>query len=289
MTWQLVIILQIIASSLMTIYTRHVSLSVKRVFFGVAVLSYVAIAGVGWLYYSLATGGVMTLPGHEAWLYLLVEGVCIPAAWLVQYRLIAYIGATGAVIVAMLNTLMAALAGVIFLHDTITTVSILGGVMILTGAMIALRLQPDAQHVVHVPFLLKLTLVVIGAVLYSVGMYAEKLVVNETGPWGYMGFGWSMQAIGAVALFTLFGGAELAYLTHSAIRKGVMLGLITSIAGGLYIYALSIGSLSHTIIAISGKAALVVVLAAIFLRERNAWPWRIIAIVLTTLGLILFL
>lgn len=289
MTWQFAIIIQIIASSVMTMYTRQLSLSVKKVFFGVAVLSYIAVASAGWIYSSIASGAHITLPASGVWPYLLIEGICIPAAWLIQYKLISYIGASNAVIVTTLNTLVTALAGILFLHDTLTLTFVIGGALVLGGVLIALRLQPDTIHKTRAPLVLKVGLTVVGALLFGAGMYAEKVAVNDMGAWDYMGFGWSMQAVGALTLFMLFGKAELKHMKRIAIRKGFILGILTSIAGALYIYAVSIGSLSHTIIAVSGKTVLVMALAALFLHERNAWPQRLLAFVLTAVGLMLIL
>ncbi len=289
MSWQIAIILQIIASAAMILYTRRLSLSVRRVFFGVAVLSYVTVAGAGWLYSSVATGSDITFPSTAIWPYLLIEGFCIPAAWLVQYRLISYVGASNAVIATTLNTLATAAAGILLLHDKFTISFVAGAILLLTGVFTALRLQPDMVHKTQVSFAVKVGLVIVGALLFSAGMYAEKVVINDMGFGEYMAFGWSMQAVGALVLFALFGRAELKRVDKTAIHKGAVLGILTSVAGGLFVYAVSIGSLSHTIIASSGKAAVVMVLAALFLHERNAWLKRLIAFALSVTGLMLIL
>ena len=91
--------------------------------------------------------------------------------------------------------------------------------------------------------------------------------------------------IGVTLLFILFDRNEIPYINREIIQKGLLLGLITSIAGGLYIYALSLASLSHTIIATSGKVAITVLLAAVFLKERNNLLLRITAFLLSMIGL----
>lgn len=285
MSWQLTIILQIFASTVMTLFTRRLSLSVKKVFFGVGVLSYITIAAAGWIFASTHGHGLPTVPTGKVWLYLLAEGFFIPAAWLVQYKLIGYIGASNAIIVTAFNTLSTAVMGILFLGDALNPAFILGGSLIIGGILIALRLQPDTQHHVHASLRLKLALTIAGAMLFAVGMFYEKVAINHIGAWHYAAYGWSMQAVGALGLFVLFGQKERVHITPSVIRKGVVLGALTSVAGMLYIYAVSKGSLSHTIVATSGKTAIVMVAAAIFLHERNSILRRLAAFALTVIGL----
>ncbi len=287
MTWQFIIILQIIVSALMTIFTRHISLSTKHAFFIVGVASYLAIAVAGWMYAVILGSNGIIPPSNAMWPLLLVEGVCIPAAWLVQYQLIRRIGASNTAIVTMLNTVMTAAFGIVLLHDTLSLPFAVGGLLILTGVAIALRLRPDEIHTSELTLPAKYGLVALGAILFSIGMWAEKTIVDDIGSWNYMGFGWTMQALGALALLLIFGRSELKKLNKKVITKGIILGLITSIAGGLYVYAIGLGTLSHTIVATSGKVVIVMVIAAFVFRERNNLIARITSFVLTVVGLAL--
>jgi hypothetical protein len=61
----------------MALFTRAVSLSVKRGFFGVAMLSYITIAVFGWIYVSMFGDAVFSLPNTQAWGYLTIEGLFI--------------------------------------------------------------------------------------------------------------------------------------------------------------------------------------------------------------------
>lgn len=289
MTWQIVILAQILVSSLMTLFTRHVTLSVKKVYFGVGVLSYIAVALMGWVYAVVGNEGFPTLPDTSVWPFLLIEGICIPAAWLVQYRLISYIGASSVSVVAVLNTLTTALLGLIVLHESVDLIFVIGAMLVLSGVILALSIQPDIKHRSRVGMQKKVALAVLGAALFGVGMLAEKIAVTSIGVWDYTGFGWTMQALGALSLLIMFGRKEISLIRGSVISLSLVLGILTSVAGGLYVYALAIGSLSHTIIATSGKAAIVLILAALFLAERNQLQRRVIAFILTMTGLALIL
>lgn len=285
MTWQIAITLQVLVSSLMTLFTRRVTLSTKNVFFSIGVLSYSMIAVMGFVYSLFYNHGLPVAPSATTWLYLFVEGFCIPLAWLVQYKMIGYIGAGNAIVVSALNTTAAALMGVVFLHELLTPAFVVGSVFIIVSALASMRLSPDIEHHTKVSFGTKALLAGSAALLFAVGMYAEKVAITNMGVFNYSAFGWGMQFIGVAVVFLLFGRAELPHISASVARKGLLLGAITSIAGGLYIYALSIGNLSHTIVATSGKVAITVFLAAIFLNERNALKIRIGALLVSVAGL----
>ena len=187
-------------------------------------------------------------------------------------------------IVTTLNTLGTAFLGIGFLGEMLTWQLAVGALLVFCGVVIALRLKPDSVHNDAMVFRTKLGLTLLGTILFAVGMYAEKVAITLTGVWDYAAFGWSLQAVGAIALYVLFGRKESEYMTRKFIGKGAILGLLTSVAGGLYIYALSMGTLSQTIIATSGKIVVVMLLAALFLHERNALGYKIIAFLLTATG-----
>lgn len=285
MTWQIAITLQILISAFMTVFTRRVTLSTKQVFFGVGVASYLMVALCGLVFSLIYNNALPAWPTTIAWVYILIEGLCIPAAWLIQYKLIGYIGAGNAITVSTLNTISTALLGVLFLDEGLSISFIIGALFIISGTLIALRIRPDLEHHSRPPITLMFTLITAGAMLFAIGMYFEKMAINTIGVWNYSAYGWGMQLIGVTALFILFGRKELPHIRPRVIKDSLLLGLITSLAGGLYIYALSIGSLSHTIVATSGKIAITVLLAAVFLNERNDLLLRVTAFLLSMIGL----
>ncbi|MBC7707864.1 hypothetical protein H7Y63_01440 [Polaromonas sp.] len=288
MSWQIVISAQIIVSSLMTICTRRLALTNRTLFFVVGVLTYGVIAVMGVIYSLAFGGGLPQILNHEAWPYLIGEGIAIPSSWLLQYKIISKLGASNAVLITMLNNIGAASLGILLLNDDYTATFFIGAVFICLSIIIAFRVQPDTAHPQTVPLHTKLGLVSAMVVLFALGMYCEKQAITLIGVWNYSGYGWGLQFLGAFMVFLIFGRHELASVTKSALRQGILVGLLTSFAGGLYIYALSIGTLSHTIVAASGKIALTGLLAAIFLHERNQLRLRLAALLLSITG-ILFL
>lgn len=242
-----------------------------------------------WFYGGIFGNFPSILPDTQTWVYLVVQGLCIPGSWLVQYRLISYIGASNTAIVTTLNTMTTATVGLVFLNEPLSWLFLGGSVVIFAGILLALGLQPDTEHHAKVSMRLKVGLAISGAVLFAIAMFAEKLAINQLGAWSYAGFGWSMQALGATGFFMIFGRSELPYINSQVVKRTAILGVLTSLAGMLYVYALSMGSLSHTVVATSGKVAVVLVLSAIFLRERNALLRRITAFMLVVTGLFIIL
>ena len=285
MNWQTATIFQVIVGSLVTIFARKISLSVKKVFFGIGTVSFLAIAVAGLFYSTVHRGSLPEWPSAQAWPYIFIEGLSIPAAWFITYKTIKIMGASNAAIINILNMLSSAVFGIVFLHDGYSPKLILGALLIIISAFISLNIAPDEEHKSINNIKLLYILILVGAIMFGLGMYAEKMAVSKIGVWNYAVFGWGMQAIGALILFIIFGREEVKYFNKEIIKKGILLGLMTSVAGGLYVYALSKGSLSNTIIASSGKIAITVFLAAVLLKERNDLIIRLFAFILAILGI----
>lgn len=287
MSWQLIIIILILVSSIVTMFTRRVALSTKRVFYGVGAFSYLAIAISGTIMSIIYNHGLPTMPSGNTWVYIILEGMFIPIAWLFQYKLISYIGASNAVIVSSINTIGVAIMGIIFLNEPLSVSFVCGSLTVLISAYVALQIQPDLAHRASVSLKTKLILALGTLIFYGLGLYFEKLAINAMDVWNYSSFGWSMQFIGALMIFLIFGRHEIPSINRLVVSNGLILGFMTSIAGGLYIFALSKGTLSHTIVASSGKVALTMMLSALMLKERNQLQLRIASFALSTIGICL--
>lgn len=84
----------------------------------------------------------------------------------------------------------------------------------------------------------------------------------------------------------IFGRKEIAKTNSSFWPQALIAGLLTALAGALFILSLSKGLLSVIILAASAKVALTAVLAIWLLKERNNIKRRIAAIFITITGLI---
>jgi drug/metabolite transporter (DMT)-like permease len=100
-------------------------------------------------------GGLMTLPlllavpipttpGPDDYLLLLLLGSVMSAlAYVLYFRLVADWGATRAISVEFVVTLIAVLVGALLLHEPLTAVQLVGGAVILVGCALALGLLPS--------------------------------------------------------------------------------------------------------------------------------------------------
>ncbi len=271
----------------MTIFSRRLALSDNKLYYILGVCTYATVAVMGCIYAVVFHGGITGMPSAEAWAYIIIEGICIPASWLLLYKLISIVGASNSTVTSLMNTVVTALLGILLLHEPFTMSFLAGTVLLLTSGYLALTIQADTRHHRSVALMKKVALIIGMVSFYSVGMYCEKKAIGIVGVWDYAVFGWGMQFVGISVICLLVGRSELAHVSWQSVRGGLLLGLITSVAGLLYIYALSIGTLSHTVVATSGKLGLTMVLAALLLGERNALKKRILTLVLSTVGIAL--
>lgn len=285
--WPIIVASQIVVSSLTTITTRKLSLSNQRVFFVVGFFTYLVVAVMGILV-SFASGIEPSyLPSGEAWGYILPASLLIVSSWLLLYKIITLFGASNAVLVSMANYIVTALLGFVVLDEPISPTFIIGAVLVLSGIMIVFYIKPDSTHVVQISTMTKLLLVfgMVGA--FSSGMMFEKLAIDAMGVWQYARYGWLMQFVCATIIVGMLGRREIVHTSQETIKKALVLGLLTSVAGGLYILALSLGTLSDTVLAVSAKVTLTSVLAYLILRERNALGLRLIALIISLFGMVL--
>ncbi|PVZ39147.1 DMT family transporter [Pseudomonas sp. CC120222-01a] len=90
---------------------------------------------------------VPTLPQASDWLYLALSGSVMSATTYVLYfGLVARIGATRAISVEFVVTLVAVLVGALFLGETLSLLQAAGGLVILLGCLLVLGLLPGRKR-----------------------------------------------------------------------------------------------------------------------------------------------
>jgi drug/metabolite transporter (DMT)-like permease len=274
----------------MTLWARRLTLNYKKAFYLVVFCNYAIIALIGIALAIIANhGSLPALPTPSSYIYLIGVGIFIPLSWLLGYKLIAIVGASNGVIAGLASFVITALFGVVLLGESISLAFIIGCIFLLLGMYISLRIQPDEKHKNSSSLVLKVSLVMGSALAIAVGLLCEKEAITALGVWSYSAYGWGMQFVGATILLFILGRQELKKIPTGLIKNSLFIGLLSSIAGGLFIYALSKGTLSSTMMATSAKATLTVVLAAIFLKERNNIPTRILALCVSIVGLVFVL
>ncbi|WP_079228455.1 DMT family transporter [Pseudomonas putida] len=90
---------------------------------------------------------VPALPQASDWLYLLISGSVMSATTYVLYfGLVARIGATRAISVEFVVTLVAVLVGALFLGEALSLLQAAGGLVILLGCLLVLGLLPGRKR-----------------------------------------------------------------------------------------------------------------------------------------------
>lgn len=287
MTWSTIMLLMIIASGLKVLLARKLALKTDKLFFTVALISLATVALFGFIYATLYFGYIPAIPSGHVWWFLLAEGLMIPMYWLAEYKLIQRLGASNAITINSTSIFMAALTGIIFLNESISWRFALATLFFVLSIVTIRNIAPDTKTVKVKFGVGTISLVIFMGLMFAGGIFFEKLAINTIGVWNYAAYGWTMQFLGASMLMLMFGRHEVGHASPVLIRKVVLLGFVTSIAGGLFIYGLSIGTLSHTVTATIGKIAFTILLAAIFLGERNAMKLRITSFILAAIGVYL--
>ncbi len=203
--WPVVIVAQVIASSVMTVITRKLSLSNRRVFFVVGFVIYAVVALMGIVYSLLFGVELAYTPSIEAWRLILPASVGIVISWLLVYRTISIVGASNAVLITMVNYIATATLGYVVLGEDVSSTFLLGAVLILTSMYIAFSVRADTSHTAHVPIRTKVLLVAAMAAAFSFGMLFEKQAIDTMGVWQYARFGWFMQFVCASVLVAVVG------------------------------------------------------------------------------------
>ena len=277
----------VVVSTFMSLWTRKISLINKNVFFTTGLLNYLIVAIVGvWLSLAYNNFSLPTLPSGNLPLYLVGVGFFIPLSWLAQYKLVYLVGAANGAIATTISYITSALFGFLFLAEGLTVTFGIGSILLVTATYISLTIRADQKHkTTNKSRSLKIFLVLVSSLALALGLLFEKHSVDVAGYWNYLFYGWTMQLLGASVIWLIFGRKELKQVNKRNVLYGLSLGLVVSLSGTTFVYALSKGTLSATVMVTSAKITLTVVPAAVFLKERNELTKRLVALALAIVGL----
>ncbi len=290
MSWNTVIVLQIITSSFLTLWYRQTGIVLKQRTLQISFVVYIWVALSGTLISYFANDfSVPSIPSREALIFICLEGFFIPAYWIIQFKLIRMLGAANSVIIQTLNYWMAASFGLILLGDNITKYFLVGLIFIVSAVYLSLSASTKAtQKSINWDLnLSKLGLIILAAFFFAAGMTAEKIAIEKTGLWNYAFYGWLAQFVGATCFYLIFDQNRKIAISRRFLFYSSVAGIITALSGFFFIYALSSGLLSKTIILASSKIVLTSVLAVYFFKENNNLLRRFSALLLAVLGLVM--
>ncbi len=288
MAWYHVMVMQIIAGSMATLWYRRTSVLYKNKHFLIMLVVYACVAMAGVVLSLVAnSGSIARINSVSQLMYVITVGIAIPISWLAQYKLISHIGAANVAITQAVNFLTVALFGFIFLGDSISLYTIFGAITLLFALYVSFSITKVGSKRSTLSLQKKIIFVAISSIALAVGLACEKLAIDSMGVWSYVLYGWTLQFVGAAIIFLIFGRKEIKKIPSSLWFAAFIAGTLTAFSGALFILALSKGMLSEVILSSIAKVVLTTVLAIIVLKERNNINRRLLALCLAIVGLIM--
>lgn len=225
----------------------------------------------------------LAFPSGLIWNFLLVILLLTPA-YLFKYRGYQLIGASEVVIFSVTGRLWNIFGAWLFLHETVTLKVILGGLLVLAGAMLSCYERGKFLWSKGV------IVVLISAILFGFGDINGFYILRSYDSSNFLIYSYLLPVL-ALLILQPKTVLKLRYYLHKgrAWKMGVLslcdtLGMLT-----LYL-AYQVGGNASIISPLrSTSIILTVLLAAIFLNERNNLSNKIIGAIVAVIGIILLL
>lgn len=233
----------------------------------------------------------LMLPHHVQWSWwlvflLVVEGLAIGFYNKLSFRAIKRLPIAHFQTLNQSFNIFVILGGWLLLGEVLNTTQLIGVAFIIAAAVLSAfaARKKTAKHAVH-PGTTRL--VIISAVILSVGLIAEKAAL------GHMDIGaYYILGIGSQALFvTLIALKDMnrklwAAVTHSDIRNNVVVGALSGLAGFCYLYTVNAANNISLIVSLNSFVLPLTALASYWLlheREDQKRLWG--SIVLGVIGI----
>lgn len=220
-------------------------------------------------------------------LLLAVPAIGFPLAGITSYYMVKLAGAGNAAVLMVLHYLFLAAAARLFLGETLSGFQLAGAVILMLSVLFA----TVASH----GNFKKASLVTLGVaslngLCYFFATPAEKVLIGNWGFAEYVSISFPLQAVGSWVLLFIASRAsdiKLYWPTKREYKWSTISGLFTLAGGMLYIYALSITSLSQAGLASSLKVIFVAVFSIILFKETTRIWLRMASLALSISGLLL--
>ncbi len=184
----------------------------------------------------------LLLPHHVSWwvvLLLVVEGLAIGMFNKLAFRAIKRLPISLFQTLNQSGTIFIILGGWILLGETLSMVQIVGVVLILAAAVLsAFAAKAKTRAQVIQPGTIKL--VIIAAIIMSIGLLTEKAALGHMDVGGYFIFGLGSQMV-FVTLIALKDMNKKVWkaVSKSDIRNNVVVGLLSALGGFSYLYTVN--------------------------------------------------
>lgn len=289
MTWQLAITISIIANAATILVQRHYAKkstvpatlpSAASYVFGVAPIGLIA--------------GFFLFPHtiHWSWwlvLLLALEGTTMAISGWTGFRAANRLGVAPRQTIGCITGVTTILLGWTVLGETLTARQLLGAVILLGAALLAIWAPTKSDEPVvgqvRAPAAL---LAVISAATLGVGLATEKAILGHMQIGGGFLVGWTSQTAAMLLLATKdLQVRHVRHFWHREFKWSTLMGLINGLTGVFYVYAIVHSDNISLVTALTAVALPITVLGAyLFLREREHHKLMWISLGVSFIGLL---
>ena len=212
-------------------------------------------------------------------LLTLVCGICGMLYLILNYTAQKHIDAGITIVIINIYTPIAIVLSSIFLHEGLKPLQIVGTALLL----IALVVIAKKHQISRFRFDKYFTMMLLGGVLLGILLVAERALQKQTGLSGATMLSWGAQCF-FLGIATLFLKSKHTY-THKEVATIGTFNLLSSTAYVVLVY--TVGNLSVVSSVTTFIIVTVFIAAAIFLKEREDLPRKILGSIIAVVGLLL--
>jgi len=279
MNWFFLAIISVISISIANIYQRIVMKEPESDAYGSSVIFQLLLAAITGCY-ALYKGFVFP-PIVEYWQFFIISAVFYAGGTLALFHAIKRIGASEVIIVSALGAVVTIILAMILLHEPFTVQQAIGTLAILVSVIIV-------QGKISLKNRAGIAFAALGTSLYSVAVISDMFIIRH------------YDAVSYVSVISLLPGLVLIMFQPSVLlrlkkictpiytKNIILYSGFYGIQAITYYLALENGANVSQMSPIArSQVILTVILAVIFLKEKNNLPRKILSSVLVTIGVML--
>ncbi|MBX4191041.1 DMT family transporter [Candidatus Saccharibacteria bacterium] len=290
MSWQILILLQVLLLSTGVIFLRAMARQRS--------LANASLAVNAVVYVFIFAGGLLSLPllsniepdkFTQFFGFFIIAALTFSLSNIFSYKLLTHIEAGVGSIMAAISTLFTIILAAIFLKEDLTPIQIMGALTLLVAIIYMIHLVRKHPHKTQRPnswYIGPFYALLVG-IFGSIALVVEKYLLNHTHMSTYMFFGWGMQMLAAISMGLLFEADKFKLFKKlSTLKLLVASGVSRTLASICFVLALvKANNISVITVASSFRLIVIVLLGAIFLHEHQKLHKKLAGSVIAILGL----
>lgn len=287
MPWQLIMLFQNLLAASFALVSRKINKEIKGAHFQVVAVIFTVIMLSGIVYGTINDGWEISHLSKNLQLFAFA-GLCFGLTNAATYRVLQYMDAGIATILSTLNTLAAVLIATLVLGEGLTIQEAIGALILMFGIWLVMSLRVSKKQKNN--WFIGLSLSIVGSIFFGLAVTTEKQLLNNVPLATYVIFGWGFQWLATMALSIINRKKWRAVLKSPVLKTVIGAGFIRTAAGFLFIVSLLKADNLSLISVLSGvKAIFAVILADVFLNERDHLVRKVEGATLVTLGVAIML